>query len=60
MTVRNICDACSDTFEHEKAVNVKEVKEMEEMEKDLVKMVREAEKLRLELISAEQQTHSES
>ncbi|CAM8888764.1 unnamed protein product [Rhodiola kirilowii] len=44
------------TFEHEKAINVKEVKEMEEMEKDLVNMVREAEKLRINLINAEQRT----
>uniref|UniRef100_A0A7N0RGN5 Uncharacterized protein n=1 Tax=Kalanchoe fedtschenkoi TaxID=63787 RepID=A0A7N0RGN5_KALFE len=42
------------TFEQEKSINVKEVKEMEEMEKDLVKMVREAEKLRLDLINVEQ------
>lgn len=46
------------TFEYEKGLNMKQVKEMQEMEKNLVALAREVEKLRAEVLNAEKRAHS--
>ena len=47
----------SSTFEYEKGLNVDQVREMQEMEKNLVVMAREVEKLRAEVLNAEKRAH---
>ncbi|KAL6325824.1 hypothetical protein AAG906_026653 [Vitis piasezkii] len=46
------------TFEYEKGLNVDQVREMQEMEKNLVVMAREVEKLRAEVLNAEKRAHA--
>lgn len=46
------------TFEHEKRKNTEKVAQMEIMEKDLVRMAREVEKLRAEVLNADKIPHA--
>lgn len=45
------------TFEYEKGLNMEKVEQMQAMEKDLVGMAREVEKLRAEVLNAEKRAH---
>ena len=47
----------SSTFEYEKGLNMDQVREMQEMEKNLVALAREMEKLRAEVLNAEKRAH---
>ncbi|CAK9140291.1 unnamed protein product [Ilex paraguariensis] len=46
------------TFEYEKGFNIEKVQQMQVMEKDLVAMAREVEKLRAEVFNAEKRAHA--
>ncbi|KAK9937720.1 hypothetical protein M0R45_014492 [Rubus argutus] len=46
------------TFEYEKGINIEQVEQMKEMEKNLVGMVREVERLRAEVLNAEKRAHA--
>ncbi|KAM7472866.1 hypothetical protein LguiA_011049 [Lonicera macranthoides] len=46
------------TFEYEKGLNMGKVEEMQEMEKDLLAMARQVEKLRSEVLNAENKAHA--
>lgn len=48
---------CRSTFEHEKGKNTEKVAKMELMEKDLVEMAREVERLRTEVLDAEKRAN---
>lgn len=43
----------SATFEHEKGMNIEQVEQLQAMEKNLIGMARELEKLRAEVLNAE-------
>lgn len=45
------------TFEYEKGLNIDKVQQMQAMEKNLVGMAREVEKLRAEVLNAEKRAH---
>lgn len=44
---------CSKTFEYEKGSNIEKVEQMKLMEKDLIAMAKEVERLRAEVLNAE-------
>lgn len=46
------------TFEYEKGINIEQVEQMKAMEKNLIGMAREVEKLRAEVINAEKRAHA--
>ena len=48
---------CSVTFQYEKGSNIEQVEQMQAMEKNLIGMAREVEKLRAEVLSAEKRVH---
>lgn len=43
----------STTFEYEKGINIEQVEQLQAMEKNLIGMARELEKLRAEVLNAE-------
>ncbi|EOY31569.1 Uncharacterized protein TCM_038495 isoform 1 [Theobroma cacao] len=45
------------TFQYEKGLNIEQVEQMQAMEKNLIEMAREVEKLRTEVLSAEKRVH---
>lgn len=47
----------SSTFEYEKGLNIEEVEQMKAMEKNLIGMAREVERLRDEVSNAEKRAH---
>lgn len=48
---------CSKTYEYEKGLNVEKVEQMKVMEKDLVGLAEEVERLRAEVSNAEKAAH---
>ncbi|TYI94071.1 hypothetical protein E1A91_D02G177900v1 [Gossypium mustelinum] len=49
--------SCGVTFQHEKESNIEQVEQMQAMEKNLIRMAKEVEKLRAEVLSAEKKMH---
>lgn len=47
----------STTFQYEKSLNIEQVEQMQAMEKNLIAMAREVEKLRVEVFNAENRVH---
>lgn len=54
------CGGSSAAFEYEKGVNIESVEQLQAMEKNLIGMAREMEKLRAEVMNAEMRAHGDS